>query len=58
MAQVIPIHVPDHLKTKLKLLCPSDAGRVLQFPRPEPKDFVQPTWIFPEVDADLSLREG
>jgi len=50
--------VPDNFKPKSKRLWPSDAGRVLQFPRPEPKDFVQPTWIFPEVDADLSLREG
>ncbi len=58
MAQVIPFHVPDNFKPKSKRLWPSDAGRVLQFPRPEPKDFVQPTWIFPEVDADLSLREG
>ena len=58
MAQVIPFHVPDNFKPKSKRPWPSDAGRVLEFARPESKSFVQPTWVFPEVDPDLSAREG
>lgn len=57
MAQVIPFYIPDGFVPKSKRLWPSEPGRVLDFPRPE-GEFVQPSWIFPEVDGDLSVREG
>lgn len=57
MAQVIPFYIPDSFVQKSKRLWPSEPGRVIEFPRPEGK-FTQPTWVFPEVDGDLSLREG
>lgn len=58
MAQVIPFYVPATFKPKSKRLWPREAGRVLEFSGREPKKYMHPTWIFPEVDADLSVRGG
>lgn len=58
MARVITFYIPDTFKPKSKGLLSGEIGRVIQFPRSEAKKYVQSTWIFPEVDADLSLREG
>ena len=55
MAQLIPFYIPDGFVSKSKRLWPSEPGRVLEFPRPEVENSSQPTWIFPEVDGDLSL---
>jgi hypothetical protein len=61
MARVIVFYIPDSYVSKARPWM-REEGRVIEFPEPEPasesKNYVQPTWVFPEVDADLSLRQG
>ena len=56
MARVISFYIPDRFKPKPRPSWPREESRVLEFPRP--KSYTHPTWIFPEVDGDLSAREG
>ena len=58
MARVIVFYVPDSYVPKTRSPWPQEAGRVIEFPRPESESYVHPTWIFPEVDADISVRQG
>lgn len=58
MARVIQFYIPDNFKPKPRGSSAIQDGRVLEFPRRETENYQHPTWIFPEVDADLSLREG
>jgi hypothetical protein len=58
MARVIPFYIPDTFKPKSKYPLSGEGGRVIEFPGPEPEKYIHPTWIFPEVDGDLSAREG
>ena len=58
MARVIEFYIPENFKPKLRASSATQDGQVLEFPRREIVDYQHPTWIFPEVDADLSLREG
>ena len=58
MARVIEFYLPDNFKPKPGTSSASQDGRVLEFPRSESEKYQHPTWIFPEVDADLSLRKG
>ena len=58
MARVIQFYIPDNFKPKPRASSAIQDGQVLEFPRRETENYQHPTWIFPEVDADLSLREG
>ena len=58
MARVIQFYIPDNFKPKPRASSVIQDGQLLEFPRREPGNYQHPTWIFPEVDADLSLREG
>ena len=53
MGRLIEFHVPENYKPKIRW-APLENGRVIEFPSSNVEDYRQPTWIFPEVDADLA----
>ena len=57
MGRVITFYVPERFTLKLKRTSRSEAGRVLEFPSPQVKQYFQPTWVFPEVDSDLAAGD-
>jgi hypothetical protein len=66
MARVIEFYIPTNFKPKSRQSLSEENGQLLEFPGPEPDGHHHPepdgyqhaTWIFPEVDGDLSAREG
>ena len=58
MARVIQFYIPDSFKPKPRASSSTEEAQVLEFPRRESENYEHPTWVFPEVDADISLREG
>jgi hypothetical protein len=58
MARVIQFYIPNSFKPKARTPWLAGEERILEFPAPESKNYTHPTWIFPEVDGDISVREG
>jgi len=58
MARVIEFYIPTNFKPKSRQSLSEENGQLLDFPGPEPDGYQHATWIFPEVDGDLSAREG
>lgn len=54
MGRLIEFYVPESHKPKIKWTQQVEAGRVIEFPPKKSEGYVQVTWIFPEIDADLA----
>jgi hypothetical protein len=54
MGRLIEFYVPDNFKPKIKWVQQNEVARVIEFAPNKSEDYRQPTWTFPEVDADLA----